>query len=77
MPNIAWMHHTGLGVARMHQTMTKNKAEANPTTQEGYCAMGTQATNKQLAKATHAKSSAVRRDCPLPTGLKTPGLWMN
>jgi len=57
--------------------MAKSDAQANPTTHEGSWAMGTQATNKQLATAPHAKSSAMRRVCPSPAELKTPRLSIN
>jgi hypothetical protein len=39
--------------------------------------MGTMATSKQLAQATHAKSPAMRRVCPSPEVLKTPARWMS
>jgi hypothetical protein len=39
--------------------------------------MGTMATSKQLAQATHAKSPAMRLVCPSPEVLKTPARWMS
>ena len=57
--------------------MDISNAQANPTTHEGYWAMGTQATNKQLATATQAKSSAMRRVFPSTAGLKKPRLSIN
>jgi hypothetical protein len=39
--------------------------------------MGTHATKKQLANATHVKSSAMRRVRPSTAGLKITGLLMN